>query len=214
MPAPAPMLASTLTATPVASPEPAPPPLSPPPLLPSRRPIIQTTSLERYRVQFTIGKESHETLRRLQDLLRREIPNGDPGVIVERALSLLLEKVEKARFAAITKPQRARRIRPGADKVADSANSRAIPRDVQRAVWRRDRGQCAFVGKNGHRCTERTFLEFHHIRPYALGGRATVENISLRCRRHNQYEADLVFAPHGTSEVRERHHLQPSPSAG
>jgi hypothetical protein len=24
-------------------------------------------------------------------------------------------------------------------------------------------------------------------------GPATVENISLRCRRHNQYEAELVF---------------------
>jgi hypothetical protein len=47
--------------------------------------------------------------RRLQDLLRREIPTGDPGAIVERALSLLLEKVEKAKFAGTTKPPRARR---------------------------------------------------------------------------------------------------------
>jgi hypothetical protein len=29
--------------------------------------------------------------------------------------------------------------------------------------------------------------------PFARGGSATVENISLRCRRHNQYEAELVF---------------------
>jgi hypothetical protein len=43
------------------------------------------------------------------------------------------------------------------------------------------------------RCTERTFLEFHHVQAYAHGGPATVENISLRCRRHNQYEAELVF---------------------
>ena len=31
---------------------------------------------------------------------------------------------------------------------------------------------------------------------------ATVENISLRCRRHNQYEAELVFGPRMTSKVR------------
>ncbi len=42
---------------------------------------------------------------------------------------------------------------------------------------------------------ERAFLEFHHIRPYALGGPTSAENISLRCRRHNQYEAELVFGP-------------------
>ena len=153
-------------------------------------------------------------LRRLQDLLRREIPNGDPGAIVERALSLLLEKVEKAKFAATTKPQRARRIRPGADKVGQPAASRDIPSDVQRGAWRRDGGQCGFVGKNGQRCAERTFLEFHHIKAYALGGAATLDNISLRCRRHNQYEADLVFGHRGASEVREPHDRPPDASGG
>jgi hypothetical protein len=70
------------TATPaptLASPQPAPPISSPPPPITTRRPIIETTSPERYRVQFTIGKEGHDKLRRLQALLRREIPDGDPG---------------------------------------------------------------------------------------------------------------------------------------
>jgi 5-methylcytosine-specific restriction endonuclease McrA len=175
--------------------------LTPSPLPAARRAIIETTSPERYRVQFTIGQDGHDTLRRLQDLLRREIPSGDPAVIVERALALLLEKVEKAKFAEIRSPKRSRPIRPGTDKAGAATVSRDIPSDVQRAVWRRDGGRCAFVGRHGHRCTERTFLEFHHIVPHALGGLATVENISLRCRRHNQYEAELVFG--GRSEDRE-----------
>ena len=214
--APTPLTASIPTAKPIATPvvpvpETGAPLISPPPPEPPRRPIIENTSPERYRVQFTIGKKSHDELRRLQDLLRREIPTGDPGVIVERALSLLLEKVEKAKFAATTKPRRAPRIRPGADKVGPAASSRDIPNDIQRGAWRRDGGQCRFVGKNGQRCQERTFLEFHHIKPYALGGTATLDNISLRCRRHNQYEADVVFGRKGASEVRESHDYQPSP---
>jgi hypothetical protein len=44
--------------------------------------------------------------------------------------------------------------------------------------------------------------------PHAKGGLATIENISLRCRRHNQYEA--VFGAHGTSEVREAQGLWPA----
>ena len=48
------------------------------------------------------------------------------------------------------------------------------------------------MGANG-RCTERGFLEFHHIVPYAVGGEATVEAIALRCRAHNQYEAEQDF---------------------
>jgi len=89
-----------------------------------------------------------------------------------------------------------RPIRSGTDgSTGGSGESRAIPNHVKRAVVKRDGGQCAFVGPDGHRCPERTFLEFHHIIPYALGGRATIDNISLRCRRHNQYDAELVFGP-------------------
>jgi len=47
--------------------------------------------------------------------------------------------------------------------------------------------------KDGRRCEERGFLEFHHVVPYAMGGETTVENIQLRCRAHNGYEAALYY---------------------
>jgi hypothetical protein len=186
------------------------PPLAVAPTTPSRsRSIIETTSPERYRVQFTIGKESHERLRRLQALLRREVPDGDAGAIVERALALLLEKVEKSKFAATSKPRRP--IRPGTDKarLPDEARtpvvrSRDIPNSVRRGAWRRDGGQCLFVSKDGVRCKELSFMEFHHGLAYARGGPATLDNISLRCRRHNQYEAELVFGPRASTGTSER----------
>jgi hypothetical protein len=31
--------------------------------------------------------------------------------------------------------------------------------------------------------------------PYAVGGKPTVDNIQLRCRAHNRYEATLFFGP-------------------
>ena len=62
----------------------------------------------------------------------------------------------------------------------------------KRAVWRRDEGRCAFVGRSG-RCAETAWLEFHHVQPYADGGPATVNNIQFRCRAHNRYEAELLF---------------------
>jgi 5-methylcytosine-specific restriction endonuclease McrA len=118
---------------------------------------------------------------------------------------LLIDKVEKTKLAALAKPQPRRSIRPGTDKV-HKANfpSRYIPREVEREVWQRDGGQCAFVALNELRCRERAFLEFHHVKPYARMGRATVANISLRCRRHNQYEAELVFGPRNLGRVAER----------
>ncbi|HSL20539.1 MAG TPA: HNH endonuclease [Vicinamibacterales bacterium] len=70
--------------------------------------------------------------------------------------------------------------------------SRRIPAAVRREVWARDGGRCAFVGRQG-RCTETGFLEFHHVAPYARGGEARPDNIALRCRAHNAYEAELDF---------------------
>jgi hypothetical protein len=86
------------------------------------RPIVQATAPQRYRVQFTIGAETHGKLRRVQTLLRREIPDGDPGAIFDRALSLLLERVERTRLATTARPRPAAPIRPGTDSGAPSSS--------------------------------------------------------------------------------------------
>ena len=79
------------------------PSADPPP--PAPRPVVRPSAPERYHVKFTIGEETHRKLRRVQTLLRREIPDGDPGAIFDRALAVLLEKVEKAKLGATSRPK-------------------------------------------------------------------------------------------------------------
>ena len=145
-------------------------------------------------MQFTASAETYDKLRRVQDLLRPQIPDGDPAAVFERALTVLLEQLEKTKFAKTERP----RVPRPSDPL-----SRRIPAALRRLVWERDGGQCAFVGRDGRRCTERSRLHFHHIVPYPLGGKATAENVSIRCAAHNGYEADLAFGP-GTSLIRRR----------
>jgi hypothetical protein len=165
------------------------------PPLTTHRPVVAPLSPERYRMQLTIGEEAHDDLRCLQDLMRREIPDGDPAVIVARALKLLRQAVEKKTFAATPRPRPAKGVtKPG---------SRYIPANVERTVWQRDGGRCAFVAKNGRQCTERSYIEFHHQSPHAVGGEPTVDNISLRCREHNEYESELIFGPYEPGRVSE-----------
>jgi hypothetical protein len=91
-------------------------------------------------------------------------------------------------------PGRSSRRRPRPDRRGGGKpHTRHIASAVKRTVWTRDLGRCAFVAKTGHRCDERRFVEFHHVDPYALGGEASVDLISLRCRRHNDYEGRLYF---------------------
>jgi HNH endonuclease len=153
---------------------------------PSPKPaVVVPLAPERYKVQVTISREAHDKLRRAQDLLRHAIPNGDPAMIFERALTVLVEDLERKKLAVAKRPRLA----------ADTASrSRHVPSAVRREVWARDEGRCAFVGNSG-RCAERGFLEFHHVVPFADGGATDAGNLQLRCRPHNAFEAETWFGP-------------------
>ena len=148
---------------------------------------IAPRSPGRYALKTTLSGEAYEKLVRLQALLSHAIPDGDAGAIVERALDELLEKTLKQRAAQVKRP------RKQVTDVEASEASRTIPAPVQRCVWERDGAACAFVSGDGHRCNETRFLEMHHEKPFARGGLATVDNISLRCRAHNRLEADRDY---------------------
>ncbi len=147
--------------------------------------VVAPLSADRYRLQITMNDAAHDDLRHLQDAMRREIPDGDPAVIVARALALLRRSVDKKAFAATERPRAAAPTSPA---------SRHIPAGVERAVWQRDQGQCSFEGLRP-RCEERSFLEFHHLTPWIVGGQPSRENIALRCRAHNAYESAVYFGP-------------------
>ena len=159
-------------------------PVLPVPAVP--RPTVRPLAPERYEIRFTASREMREKLRVAQDLLGHAIPSGDIAQVFDRALTLLVADLSRKKFAATGRPRRSR---------GQSDESRNVPAAVKRLVDRRDKRQCAFVAPNGRRCDERRFLEFHHVVPYAAGGLPTAENIQLRCRAHNGYEADLFYGP-------------------
>jgi len=150
------------------------------------RPVVRPIAAERYEVRFTATAPTREKLRRAQDLLGHAVPSGDLAEVFDRALTLLVADLERKKRAATTRPRKGR---------GQAVDSRNIPADVQRRVSERDEDRCAFIASSGRRCGERRFLEFHHVVPYAAGGKPTVDNIQLRCRAHNRYEATLFYGP-------------------
>src|SRR4030095_7184775 len=85
---------------------------------------------ERCRIQLTVSAEPHDKFRRAQALLRHAVPSGDAAEIFDRAITLLIERLERERCAATARPR--------ASTAGGAARSRHIPAAVQRAVWRRD----------------------------------------------------------------------------
>jgi hypothetical protein len=148
----------------------------------SRRAVVNALSPDRYKLQLTISGDTLEKLQLAKDRLRHAIPSGDVSQILDRALTLLLAETAKKKFAETDRPRSSNGVAPGSHDVSAA---------VRRVVSRRDLGRCGFVSKDGHRCNERAFVEFHHVRPHAHDGPPTVMNIELRCRRHNLYEWEM-----------------------
>ena len=150
-------------------------------------------SPERYGVQFTMGQATHERLRQVEDLLGRRLGSEDMERAFAAGLAAMAAELERSKFAATDRP------RPQ----TGSARGRHVPAAIKRRVWQRDQGRCTFVAESGRRCDARRFLQFDHIEPVARGGKTTAENLRLRCRAHNQYEADRAFGAGFMHAVRE-----------
>jgi 5-methylcytosine-specific restriction endonuclease McrA len=118
------------------------------------------------------------------------------------ALKVLLDKID---------PDRRRRRRDRARRLAAGARSRKIPQPVKDEVWDRDGGRCAYRSDAGRVCGARAGLEFDHVRPWALGGGSgDAGNIRLLCRSHNELEARRAFggALVDAAVARRRHGLR------
>jgi hypothetical protein len=143
---------------------------------------------ERYRVQFMADRETHAQLEELRALMRHQIPDGDVGKILARAVAVLHAQVRKRKFAEISRPRSSR-----APISPNEAPSRHIPAGIRRAVSQRDGERCSYVSSSGQRCDAREFLEFDHIEAWAFTQAHSIDGITLRCRAHNQQRARIDF---------------------
>jgi hypothetical protein len=146
--------------------------------------VVEPLAPRRYQIRVTVGEEAHSALVQLQDLLSHQLPDRDPAAIIELSLELLLERT-LARKAAVTGRPRERK--------APARRTRHIPAAGRREVWKRDGGRCAYVDAKGRRCSSTRFLEYHHLHNWARGADHEPDEIELRCRAHNQYQAVLDY---------------------
>jgi hypothetical protein len=163
---------------------------------------------ERFLVQLTIGKSK---LRYAQALLSHAVPSGDVAEVVDRALDALIQRLERQKFGGNSgRPigKRSVEAKRSVDGKRPTPGDRYVPAQVRHAVWERDQGQCTFVSANGTRCNAHRFLEFDHVDPVARGGQATVDRMRLRCRAHNQYEAEQAFGAEFMNRKRREAHLE------
>lgn len=162
------------------------------------RPAAAPEVVERVRIAFSASDRVFAKLERARGLLRHRFPAGKLEEIFETALDALLERHDPDRriARAAKRDGKARGKEPGdhARLTAATRRSRRIPQAVRDEVWMRDGGRCVFVSAEGRRCDANEWLEYDHVRPWALGGSSdAADNVRLLCRAHNQMLARLTF---------------------
>jgi hypothetical protein len=172
---------------PVAS---SPPPRTAP--VPAR---VEPLSETRYRIQLNASAALKEKLDRLRALTSHSNPTGDIAVLIERALDLAIEKVEKRRFAKTDRPRAPGRVfvQPKSSGPASERRRAHVPNAVLRDIAERDSLRCTYRGANGCQCTARAFLQVHHELAWARNGDETVDNLRLLCAPHNRLLAERDF---------------------
>ena len=158
---------------------------------------VQTTGddgANRLELRALLSPEVQALLDRAPEGLSHTVGFQDSQEVLKRALTLLVEQLERARFATTDSPR---------ERTSDG-DGRYIPAEIRREVHERDGGQCTFTSDEGRRCKSRELIEFDHCVPLAKGGQSSVENVRLLCRPHNQFEAKRAFGASFIQSKREQ----------
>ena len=89
------------------------------------------------------------------------------------------------------------------DSVQTPRNTRVkIPAATRHKIWLRDGGYCTQELSPGIACDSRMMLEVDHIVPVARGGLNHLDNLTLKCRHHNQWRAIQMFGEEHMEQYR------------
>jgi len=153
--------------------------------------IIKPISASRYKIEFSVDEAFSKKLQRAKEVLSHKYPQGSLEDIFEAALDVLLSKKDMNRSPkknAISMKNVRKNIS------AASQQTRYISLSTRRIVFKRDQGKCTYISPEGKRCHSKRFIEIDHVRPFALGGKGSAQNLRLLCRTHNQFRSMKTFS--------------------
>lgn len=136
-----------------------------------------------------LSEETRKNLERIRDLLSQK--NGRAVSLeecLEQMTKIVLEKIDPLKKAErAIKRSAAKREKFGTCQIRKLTHARPKrPASVEHAVNLRDQGHCTHVDHQGRRCTHRRWLHRHHLKPVAMGGDDSVENLISLCSGHHR----------------------------
>lgn len=151
--------------------------------------------------KFALPKEYEEHFEELKSILSNKYPKGIKiSDVFQECMEVAMDKLSPKRREA-RREKRKTKVKRAKNKVE---NTRHVELQLRDRIDIRDERCCTYVGPDGTVCGSKHQLELHHIKPFAKGGKHSVDNLTLRCRTHNQYEAERDFTTEWMDRWRKR----------
>ena len=124
-----------------------------------------------------------QQLEEVRSLLGTKGASMSLSELIAAMANLSIETLKSKKFGK--KRTHAASLTPTSE-LKNSTYVRHIPRAIAHEVWERDKGKCVL-------CGSRRNLAYDHIKPVALGGESSAENLRLLCFNCNQRRAIKTF---------------------
>jgi hypothetical protein len=161
---------------------------------PGEKQAVERERVTMHEVRCYVDDEVMRQLERCKILLSSKYPQGlDYNRLLRELSTEWLNRHDLSRKTVRRQAAGSSAKRAATGKQSDEC-TRHIPAAIKRAVYKRDKGKCAFVGSNGKRCNSKHNLEYDHYPvPYGRGGPSTVNNLRLLCAKHNKHAAIKTY---------------------
>jgi len=136
---------------------------------------VRAISPSQILVSFAADAALIDKVERLKGLLAHSNPDISMGELTNWLCDIGIAALDKTTPA----PARAK----GSDQKFGRPLSKAA---IRKAVWSRDNGSC-------QKCKSKYAVQIDHIKPKAMGGEDSLENLRLLCRKCNQRAAIEVY---------------------
>ncbi len=158
--------APALQATPLSQPAPLP--------IPAPRFGVEPLTATDRRIFITVTPEFLSMLDACKDALSHVMPGADAAAVFEEGMKLILAKDAKKK-ALVAKP------RPRKNPELPYFETRSLPAELRREVWKRDQGRCQWPIEGGGICGSTYQPEIDHIDGFQPGKPITAKDLRVCC---------------------------------
>ncbi len=144
---------------------------------------IRPVAKELSELKVGLDEQTEKDLEALKDILSQKL--GRAASLKE--VVAWAAKVTRERFDPEKKAERrlGKKLVSSGNRMPPKPGRHPIPAAIRHAVTFSRGWRCWHFDPSGRRCEQRRWLHFHHLRPVALGGMNTVDNLELRCSAHH-----------------------------